>query len=243
MPYHISTSQFSFLQFSESDIISACNWPDTEMCLPVFQSNDVAFQFVIAADTEEEADVLCSIDSNPVVVGHVEACSDALTPFTGTVTRYRIAPLQILYYWSNGITTLNTMEIGQCFKIGIEVFEQFFCSNCFQRIGSDCHTSVVEFYGDENAFGYNYCAGESVDEDATDCEPLILQFTNQSSMVIPWTAYLESIYGQTPSINVWTYDGSELVQAGQVVKYDTFPPTEIRIDFGGVNSGIIKITR
>lgn len=243
MPYQIRVSEFSFIQFDESDNISACNWDTTHMCLPVFLPGDVAFQFVIVADTEDEADALCTVDGNPVIIGHVEQCSDAITQFLGDLTRYRIGPLQVLYYWPGGIPTLFDMEVGQCFRIGIEVFEQFFCSNCFQRIGDDCHTSVLEFFGNENAFGYNYCAGETIDPNATDCEPLILQFTNQSSMVIPWTAYLQSLYGTAPSVNIWTYDGSELVQAGQVVKYDTFPPTSLILDFGGTQSGIIKITR
>lgn len=213
------------------------------MCLPVYLPSDVAFQFVIVADTQDEADALCNIDTNPVSIGTIRACSDALTPFIGAATRYRIGPLQVLYYWGGGITTLLDFEYGECFRIGVEVLDQFFCSNCFQRIKDDCHSSVLEYGGDENAFEFNYCAGETVDQDAGDCDPLILQFTNQSSMTIPWTAYLESIYGQTPSITVWTYDGSELVQAGQVVKYDQFPPTELIIDMGGVNSGVIKITR
>ena len=243
MPYQISTSQFSFMQFGETDTISACNWGDADLCLPVYAAGDIAFQFVIVAATEDEADLLCSQTQQVINIGTVERCADEITPFSGSITRYRIGPLQVLYHWPHGITTLLDMEVGQCFRIGIEVFGQFFCSNCFIRIGNDCHTSVLEYYGDENQFGFNYCAGETISADATDCDPLIMQFTNQSGITIPWTAYLQSLYGNTPSINVWTYDGSELVQAGQVIKYDTFPPTSIIIDMGGVQSGVIKISR
>jgi hypothetical protein len=243
MPYSISVSRFSFIQFDELDTITACNWTDTDICLPVYLPGDIAFQFVLTASTEDEADALCTIEVNPVIIGHVERCSDVIAPFSGVVTRYRIGPLQVLYHWPNGITTLGTMEIGQCFRVGVEAFDQFFCSNCFQRIGSDCHTSVIEYSGNDNSFGFNYCAGEAVDEDATDCDPLILEFVNQTNMTIAWTAYLQSLYGNTPTVTVWTYDGGELVQAGQVIKFDTYPPTEIRIDMGGPQSGVVKIMR
>jgi hypothetical protein len=237
---------FSFLQFSELDTITACNWTDTEMCLPVFAVNDVWFQFTITASTEEEADALCTQGASPVTVGHVQECSDALTPFTGTITRYRISATKVLYYWSHGITTLNTLEVGECFRIGVEVFDQFFCSNCFQRIGSDCHTNVVEYYNEQdNAFGFVYCAGEAAggDDPQGTCEPLILEFSNQATMTINWTAYLENLYGTAPDVTVWTYQGSELINAGQVVKYDTYPfLTELRIDLGGPQSGVIRIS-
>lgn len=212
------------------------------MCLPVLLPDDVWFQFVIMATTEEEADALCSQDTQPVTVGSVVACSDALTPFSGNLMRYRISATQVLYAWQDGITTLETIDIGQCFRIGVEVLEQFFCSNCFQRILEDCHTSVIQYGSTDNSFGFNYCASTNSDEtgDAA-CEPLILEFSNQTNMVIPWTAYLQGLYGDTPSVQVWIYDGGELVAAGIRVAYDTYPPTELRMDFGGTASGVVKI--
>lgn len=244
MPYQISTSTFSFIQFDELDTISACNWADTEMCLPVFQPSDIAFQFIVTASTEDEADALCSLDADPLSIGTVEQCSDSLAPFSGSLTRYRISSTQVLYYWGGGIPTLYNYEIGDCFRVGVEIFEQFFCSNCFQRIASDCHTSVIEYSGTTNQYGFSYCAGTNEDtETATECDPLILEFSNQDNMVIPWTAYLQERYGDTPTVQVWIYDGGELVAAGIRVAYDTYPPTELRMDFGGNSSGVIKIMR
>jgi hypothetical protein len=243
VPYSISTSIFSFIQFDESDNISACNWATTDMCLPVFAVNDVWFQFIIRASTPEEADALCSITADPLIIGHVQQCSDAITPFAGQITRYRISPTEVLYHWSHGITTLNDLEVGDCFRIGIEVFDQFFCSNCFQRIANDCFTNVVEYSQEnDNAFGFNYCAASNGDQPVeVDCQPLIIEFNNEDTYSLVWTAYLQSIYGPAPSVEVWVYDGSELVKAGLVVKFDTYPPTVITIDMGGPASGIIKI--
>jgi hypothetical protein len=241
MPYQLLVSRFSFITFDETDTVSACNWDPAQLCLPVYAQGDIAFQFIISADTEEEADALCAIDDQVINIGTVAGCDEEITPFADTIVRYRANALQVSYYWPYGITTLSNYDINQCFRIGVEVFDQFFCSNCFIRIGDDCHTSVIEYGGDENAFGFLYCAGVAIDEDATDCDPLEILFTNQATMTIPWTAYLQSKFGTVPKITVWTYDGSELVIAGNVVKLDAYPPTELRFDFGGVNSGLVRI--
>ena len=246
MPYSISASRFSFVQFAESDTIQACGWTDTDMCLPVYLESDVWFPFVITADTEEEADVLCSLTDEPVAVGLVEQCSDGfLLEFTEKPIRNRISTTQVSYWWQHGFPGFTgVLEVGDCFHVKIEVADQSFCSNCFQRIGNDCHTSVLEYSNNDNAFEFNYCASTTDEQggETEDCEPTILQFTNQSIMTIPWTAYLQAKYGSAPTVQVWIYDeNGELVAAGLRVALDTYPPTELRLDFGGNASGIIKI--
>lgn len=244
MPYSIQTSQFNFLQFGELDSMDLCNWPGEEMCLPVYSEDDVWFQFVVVADTEEEADALCNQDNAMVRVGIIQQCTDALAPYAQLPTRYRISPTQVLYGWQHGLPGITQdVEIGNCFRIGILVSEQFFCSNCFQRIGNDCYTQVLQYSNDENAFGFNYCSGGSADEGGdVDCDPIIIQFNNQATMTIPWTAFLQAKYGSSPQVQVWVNDGGELVVAGIRVAMDAFPPTELRFDFGGVSTGIIKIS-
>jgi len=244
MAYSIQTSQFSFIQFAESDSVTACNWQTTEQCLPVFSPEDVWTQWVINADTGVEADDLCDLTNSLITVGLVKACSDGfLIEFSEKPERYRISSTQVLYVWKHGLPSFDSvLEVGDCFHIKVEVADQSWCTNCFQRIGDDCHTSVLEYYNDENYAGFNYCASnEGIDADEDDCDPTIIQFTNQANMVIPWTAYLSNKYGLAPTISVWVLDGGELVQAGMRVAFDTYPPTEIRIDMGGPGTGIIKI--
>lgn len=244
MPYQIHTSRFSFVQFAQSDTITGCDQPAIHLCLPVYEANDVWFQWVIQADTDSEADDLCDIDSSSVSVGIVLDCADGfLIEFGDKPERYRISSTQVLYVWKHGLPGFTgSVEVGECFRIKIEVADQSWCSNCFQRIGDDCHTSVVEYYGEENQFGFNYCASnEGIESEAEDCDPTIIQFTNQANMVIPWTAFLQGKYGIAPTVEVWVNDGGELVKAGLRVAFDTYPPTELRIDFGGVSSGIVKI--
>lgn len=244
MPYSISTSQFSFVQFAESDTMEACNFTSADMCLPVFADQDVWFQFYIDGTSEEEIDALCA-DIDLITVGLVEACSDGfLLEFTQKPIRYRISSTKVLYIWQHGVPNFGSvLAVGECFHIKIEVADQNFCTNCFIRIGDDCHTSVVQYSNNENAFGFNYCASA---DDATngeeDCDPIEIPFSGQATMTIPWTAYLQERFGNTPTIQVWVLDeNGELVAAGLRVAMDTYPPTEIRIDFGGVSSGVVKI--
>lgn len=248
MSYSISTSHFSFVQFEETDQIVDCEYTTQEMCLPVYNDDDVWFQFVITADTEEESGALCEPGVEPITLGLVENCGDGyLIEFSEKPTRYRISPLKILYVWQQGLPNFQSVidEVDMCFHIMIsmpEINDQTFCSNCFQRIGESCHTSVIEYSNEENSFDFNYCAGEDLGNDSAECEPTIIQFTNQATMTIPWTAFLQARYGSTPNVQIWTYNNNgELEIPGISVRLDAYPPTELRIDFGGNNSGIIKI--
>lgn len=246
MSYSISTSRFSFVQFNETDSIVDCEFTTQEMCLPVFDVNDAWFQFIITADTEAESDALCPQGDEPVTLGLVENCGDGyLVEFVEKPTRYRISPLKVLYVWQQGLPAFfNYIDIGMCFHIMVtmpSINDQSWCSNCFQRIFDDCHTSVLEYSNNENAFDFNYCAGEDTAAEDAECEPTIIEFTNQATLVIPWTAFFQAKYGDTPNVQVWVYDGGELVAIGNRVALDALPPTELRFDFGGVSSGFIKI--
>lgn len=249
MAITITSPRFSFVQFGETDSVQSCNFPDVSLCLPVYDENDVAFQFVLVTDTEEEADALCDLTNDQIQVGIVESCDDGFLinfkeDFGLIPQRFRISPRQVLYNWEHGLPSFNTViSVGECFKVKIVVDGGYeFCSNCFQRISDPCHTSLLEYGNDENAFGFNYCNGEAVDEDSDTCDPTIIQFTNKSTLVIPYTTSLQAKYGNAPSVQVWIYDeNNELVDMGIRVAFDTYPPTELRFDFGGNASGIIKI--
>ena len=247
MAYRIITSNFSFVQFDETDQIIDCEFTTQQMCLPVFDEHDVWFQFIIESDTEDESDALCVIGSEPVTLGIVENCGDGyLTSFIQKPVTYRISSTRVLYIWEEGLPSFfNYIRIGECFRIMISkptIDGQTWCSNCFQRIFDDCHTSVIEYGNNENAFDFNYCAGEDLNQNDIGCDPTIIQFTNQTNMIIPWTAFLQAKYGTTPDVQVWILDtNGELVSPGLRVALDAYPPTEIRIDFGGNASGFVKI--
>lgn len=244
MPYSIRTSRFAFVQFDESQNVESCQYGPEQMCLPVYAPDDVWFPFIIIADTEEEADALCDLAGESVRVGLAENCEDAMTVMPFQPTRFRISERQVLYHWPHGLTLLNNYAVGKCFYVKVEVPDNEFCSTtCFQRIGDPCHTSVIEYSNDENAFDFFYCASGGDDEalDTETCDPTIISFSNQSSIVIPWTAFLSNKYGDAPSVEVWEFIDGDLQKVAVDIRLDTYPPTELRIDFGGTNSGIIKI--
>lgn len=247
MAYSIISPANSFIQFSESDEFTSCNFADINLCLPVYQADDVYFQFVIQADTIEEADLLCDLTNSLVNIGISQNCTGFDLEFIAVPDRYRISDFQVLYNWPNGLPGFQTVvNIGDCFMILVEIDGTFFCSNCLQRISETCHTTVIEYGNDDNFAGFNYCNSEGVDSggDAGDCDPMFVIIpTNATTLVIPYTASMQAKYGNAPTIKGWLYDTTgELVNMSFRQAFDTYPPTELRFDFGGPANGIIKIS-
>lgn len=236
----------SFVQFDNPEPITSCNFREIALCLPVFEADDVYFQFVIETDTIEEADALCSLNNDAFSIGIVKSCDDPfLLELTDQPERFRISDFQVLYNWSNGLPGFSTViNVGECFMVKVIITPEEFCSNCFQRIGSDCFTSVIEYGNDDNAFGFSYCNSAAIGEtEEADCDPLFITFTNQSTLAIPYTAAMIAKYGNIPTLKVWIYDGSgNLVNMSVSQSLDTYPPTQINIDMGGPATGVLKIS-
>lgn len=244
MAIRIISPRNSFIQFSESDQITGCSVEGFSLCLPVFQDSDVAFQFIVEADTEAEADALCDLGNNLIAIGIVERCGDDnLLTFEGKTSRRRISPTQVLYMWSGLPDFATVIPIGGCFHITVNVDGNVYCSNCLQRIGDTCFTSVVDYSGDGNQFGFDYCDGGLVEGDQELCEPTIIEFVNEATLAIPYTASLQAKYGDVPTVSVWIRDtDGTLVEMGLRISFDDFPPSLISIDNGGPASGIVKIS-
>jgi hypothetical protein len=244
--YRVISPRNSFVQFGESNATTSCNFADIVQCLPVYLFDDVYFQFVVQADDAEEADALCDLTNGMVVVS---LAIDCVGPFIKTFTqkpdRFRISDTQVLYNWSHGLPGFDAVvPVAGCFVIKVVVNEVVTgCSNCFQRIYSDCHTSVLEYGNDDNFAGFNYCNSAGVDSDTGQCDPTFVSFTNAATLVIPYTASLLAKYGGLPTLKVWIYDvDGQLTNMSVSQKFDAYPPNEIRLDFGGPASGILKIS-
>lgn len=245
----IISPQFSFVQFNSTDLFGSCEFEPVRMCLPIYGYNECNFQFILKTDTEGEADVLCDKTNDLLEIGIVNTCDeDFILPFVLKTERFRISPTQVLYNWTHGLPGFDTViSIGECFRIKIiltDIYETTeWCSNCFQRIGDPCHTSVLEYTNEDNSFSFDYCGGSAIDDSAGQtCEPTFIQFTNQTFLAIPYTAQLANRYGLVPSVSVWIYSGTELVEAGLLITFDAFPPTLISVDLGGSASGVLKLT-
>jgi len=254
----------SFVQFATQDV-EHCIFGTVRATLPVYQDDDVAFQFVIQG-TEEEIDELAEFGNTGITVGLVDTSEDELTEevileFIEQVERFRISDTDLLCNWTHGFPGfMDVVTIGQCFKVVIllnALGEDFsYSSNRFERVGDGCFTTVIEYGSNDNAFGFNYCysspdsvpgggtGGEPPNPPPTgaNCTPSRITFSNMSSLVLPYTQGMTDMYGDTPTVQVWIYDtGGELVRSEVEVKMDAFPPTSLSFDFGGNASGVIFI--
>jgi hypothetical protein len=248
MSYGIISPVQSFVQFSETGKIDHCIFDKLNFCLPVFQPDDVAFQFIVTG-TPSEIDIICGAYGSPIEVGIVRACDDeeflldfTANPYNDAPEIARIGDAQLLVNWSHGVPGFtDVIGYNECFKIRVQIGDAQFCSNCFERTADDCFTSVIEYGCDENCYGFNYCSSMSSDNEEISCEPTIVTFTNQSTLSIPYTASLQASYGDVPTVQVWISDGTNLVNMGITATFDTYPPTILGFNFGGPASGIIVI--
>ncbi len=248
MAYSITSPAQSFIQFGETGVIDHCIFDNLRFCMPVFQPDDVAFQFIING-TSAEIGALCGAYGIPVLIGIVRACDDedfllefTANPYNDVPEIIRLSDTQVLVNWSHGVPGFTSViGYNECFKIRVEVGDVQSCSNCFERTSDNCFTSVIEYSADENAFGFNYCGSGSTDPEELSCEPTIITFTNQSTLTVPYTASLQAAYGPVPTIQVWISDGTNLVNMGSTATFDTYPPNVLGFDFGGPASGIIVI--
>jgi len=257
MAITLINSTHSFIRFNETAADPLCIWGAVDFCLPVYDPEDIYFQFVIDG-TESEIDSMCTQSGDEVVVQLVADCAgEILLTFDEKPDRYRLSETQVLYNWTHGFPGFTVpVAVGECFKIlltiqatpyGYPEETDTFCSNCFERIGDDCYTSVVEYGNDEDAFGFKYCYGGDLEGSgsggsSTECEPTIVTFVGVPTLAIPYTTFLQSKYGVFPTVQVWIYDGSgQLINMGITAAFDTYPPSMINLDFGGTASGIVVI--
>lgn len=247
MAITFSNSANSFVRFGDVAPDPLCIWGNINYCLPVYEAADVNFQ-IVAVGTESEIDALILSGAAEFTASLVTVCDGVpLITFSQRPSRYRLSATQMLYNWEHGLPGFTTViAADQCFKIQITLqtgiyTTQTTCSNCFERITDACFTSVLDFTDDSDSFGYKYCFGGDVASSVVDCTPTIIEFTNQSTLSIPYTAQLKNQYGDVPVVQVWIYVAGVLNRMDVQTQFDTYPPTVINLDFAGPASGVIVI--
>lgn len=249
MAYSITSPAQSFVQFSETGKVDHCIFGQINFCLPVYEPNDVAFQFYLNG-TESEIDALCGVYGSPISLGIVSACDDedfllefTANPYNDVPEISRLSETQLLVNWAHGVPGFTSViGFNECFKIRVQIGLVQFCSNCFERTSDNCFTSVIEYGCDENCYGFNYCGSGTAAESEISCEPTIVTFTNQSSLSIPYTQLLRDKYGDVPNVTAWISDGSgNLINMSITIAFDAYPVNVINADFGGPASGILVI--
>lgn len=244
----IQSPTHSFVQFNETGTFEHCVFGTYTVPLPVVLYTDVAFQFYLLG-TSSELDAICGVYGEEIRVGIVSECDDAdfLTEFTGApysdeAEIYRLSDTQLLVNWAHGLPGFDSVvAVGECFRIRIQIGEETWCSNVHKRSSDSCFTSVIDYTNDENYAGFNYCSSGAVGETEISCEPTIIQFTNQSTLTIPYTQSMRDSYGDIPDVQAWISDGTNLVNMGITATFDDYPVNTISFDFGGPASGIIRI--
>jgi hypothetical protein len=73
----------------------------------------------------------------------------------------------------------------------------------------------------------------------------IFPFTSLSSLTIPWTSFLRSLYGGTPTVQVYQQSGPDeydLVNVNVTMVGGPYDLSEIDIDLGGPSTGYVLIS-
>lgn len=248
MALSIQSPIHSFVTFNETGAFEHCVFGTYTVPLPVVLYTDVAFQFYLLG-TSSELDAICGVYGEEIRVGIVSECDDAdfLTEFTGApysdeAEIYRLSDTQLLVNWAHGLPGFDSVvSVGECFRIRVQIGDTKWCSNVHKRSSDSCFTSVIDYTNDENYAGFNYCSSGAVSESEISCEPTIIQFTNQSTLTIPYTQSMRDSYGDIPDVQAWISDGTNLVNMGITATFDDYPVNTISFDFGGPASGIIRI--
>lgn len=249
MALSIQAPTHSFVQFAETGTFEHCIFGSYTFPLPVYEYTDTAFQFYLIG-MSTEVDAICGPYGTDIRVGIVSDCDDLnfLTEFTGNPYNdvpeiYRLSETQLLVNWAHGLPGFDSVvAVEECFHIRIQIGAQTFCSNVHKRTADSCFTSVIDYTNDENFAGFNYCfTGPLEDGESGSCEPLIIEFTNLSTLTIPYTQSLKDLYGDIPDVKAYLSDGTNLIDMAITVALDDYPVNTISLDFGGPASGIVRI--
>lgn len=257
MAAHVYSPEHSFVRFDQEP--EPIGSPQTEFAFPMIDDDDVAFQFIIETDTEQEANQLCDIGHTKIHVGITQQAGNVFdldyftAPYNMKPERYRIAPNRVLYNWEFGAPDFSDV-IGpeKCFRFMVRVelstgISYHKTTSRFMRIAADEYTSVLEYGSPKNAFGFVYCGyyeDDPTGNDSETCIDYVQPFSNQSVLVIPYTQAMRDQYGDAPTVDVYIYDSTTGKFQKTIVSIglDAVPPTVITVDLGGPASGFIKIS-
>lgn len=72
------------------------------------------------------------------------------------------------------------------------------------------------------------------------CTPILINFLNVASSIIPFTPAMVALYGPDPAVDVYIKVGTEY----QLSDFNSvqFDGSNILVDYGGMQSGFLKIS-
>lgn len=146
-----------------------------EIPLPVVEDDDIAFQVIVTADDATQANDAATSDHflyllPADVTGIIDAPTmqaAALLAFDAAGNQpdpFLISSLNVLLRWNYGLPAFKTViPKYECFRLGLLVgydtsanYKVLF-SNIFYREENKRYNSAIEYYCNENAYGFQYC--------------------------------------------------------------------------------------
>jgi hypothetical protein len=137
----------SFVQ-PASVVTNACR-ENVSLCLPVYDVNDVAFQFIDNTAAVDYYSVGIIVDG--VLVGSYV-----------NIPKVNIGSPNNLVYMPSLPASLSGVAEGQCFVLAVRAqikdagAVNLFQTNCFIKSANKCYTSRITYACDEDSFGFIY---------------------------------------------------------------------------------------
>ncbi len=171
--------KYSFVKFGEPESIISCCEGQSIFCIPVVEENDTFFQFSLKGDTPLEGyqifnapastvqlKLLKGIGNTPETVG-VNVLRNWTVDDSLVFERFRATDLETVFIWKNVFKNIvSFVKCNECFELAVTVSigdtTITRVSSCFVRSCDSCYTSVLEYSGDQDDFGFRYCNGEAV---------------------------------------------------------------------------------
>jgi hypothetical protein len=151
----LSNPRLSFINFSDA--------PPPDMPLPIAAGSDIAFQVLLTAADEAEADTIGN-DTLKLSIWSMPE-SELLHDYYADgyyFTFYRLSATQVLAYWTNGLPDVDTYApFDSCFTIVLLVVGTYtfiYNSVLLKHVFDNKYTSIIEYSCEENSYGFNYCA-------------------------------------------------------------------------------------
>jgi hypothetical protein len=152
-----TTARANFFNFSSTE-------PPNNTPLPVATPTDIAFQILLTAESEAEAD---SIGTGAIILyvmsqdGTTQLHDYHLDGYL--FQQYRTGPHTVLIFWPHGLPNIASyVDANTCFRLAIEIVPDVVthymaAGPVLKLITEPKYTSVLEYSCEENSYGFTYC--------------------------------------------------------------------------------------
>jgi hypothetical protein len=190
-----------------------------DFCYPIYEVGDVAFQTQIVS-----SGVISSITVFKVMAdGTSVTLNDVIISIVSNGTQSGV-PIYNIYFSFVLSNLLDNTFDGDCFTLKLDVdvpdvrTPTFISNQCFKKINDKCLTTKLQYFNNENAFGFLYRTAVVV-INPPPAPPLLIPTTNYIRLPL----YLkEPIISSTKNVYVRSDGSRKLLSARLAKKYKAF---------------------